>query len=206
MSDQQKQNAHPPEFYTFWVHCNICYRMYFKKECRFFLLACNHIACEICLEGHLQQTDVYKCNLCLKITKACEIGNAMPANLKELFHPEPFSDGLNAFRVMAFQNKHRQRYFAHQETMASRLEEYQRLCTEAKTNCQKLYQDCENFRHERKHLENRAKLIRQQRRQIDDNSSNKTSSVSSENTSASSLAGTAITSFSNLSQGNPFDL
>lgn len=110
----------PP--YIHWIHCNICYKQYIKKEQLFYLLACHHVICNLCLSEVPQMINgprVYRCGMCQKITKACEINNTMPKNLKELFHPEPYIDGLNHFQIMMFQTDHRRRFLEHQDTKVS---------------------------------------------------------------------------------------
>lgn len=109
-----------------WIHCNRCNELYIKKKRKFYLLAgCHHVTCEQCTPL-IQQTAVngppcYKCSLCLKAVRACQLDNSMPTHLKELFHPEPYKEGLNNAHILQFQERHRQRFFGHIDRIVSRL-------------------------------------------------------------------------------------
>lgn len=109
---QQPTIARTP--YIQWIHCNQCYEQYVLKTRYFYLLACDHVLCVGCVQNISETTingpQTFKCSLCSKPTRACKLGNDMPPHLKELFHPEPYLDGLNTYRVMVFQEKHRKRF------------------------------------------------------------------------------------------------
>lgn len=114
----KKANTTTSRPFLEWIHCNSCYEPYIKKERKFYLMAgCNHISCDKCTVL-IKQTAVngppcYKCSICQKKVRACLLDNSMPAHLKELFHPEPYKDGLNSFQIQQFQEKHRERYMAY---------------------------------------------------------------------------------------------
>lgn len=97
-----------------WIHCNVCYELYIKKERRFFLLACNHVLCIGCVQEisdrKVNGPKVYNCRICKDKTRACEMNNNMPAHLKELFHVEPYQEGINTMTVLKFQNIHIRRF------------------------------------------------------------------------------------------------
>lgn len=116
---QQSNKTNAPSSRPFleWIHCNSCYDIYINKNRKFYLFAgCHHIICEQCtvlIKTAVNGPPCYKCTLCQKAVRACQLGNSMPAHLKELFHPEPYRDGLNSFHIQQFQEKHRDRLLAY---------------------------------------------------------------------------------------------
>lgn len=110
--------ANESKLYTHWIHCNICYKQYIKKEQLFYLLACHHVICNLCLTEVSQTINgprAYRCGMCQKLTRACLINNTMPKHLKDLFHPQPYLDGLDTLQITKFQIKHRQRFLEYME-------------------------------------------------------------------------------------------
>lgn len=114
--------------YIHWIHCNLCYEQYMKKSRPFYLLACDHVCCEGCIKNISETTvngpQLYKCPLCGRQARACKMGNEMPSHLKELFHPEPYLDGLNTYRIMVFQEKHRRRFTDYLDRQVRGFEHY----------------------------------------------------------------------------------
>lgn len=125
LGQQQKQNNSTMSTinrapYNHWIHCNVCYEQYMKKSRQFYLLACDHVICEHCIQNVSELVVngplIFRCTLCCKQSssgskmRGCKLGNDMPSHLKELFHPEPYMDGLNTYRVMVFQDIQRKRF------------------------------------------------------------------------------------------------
>ncbi|XP_075161107.1 RING finger protein vilya-like [Haematobia irritans] len=215
MTENQK-NPHPQPNKNNWIHCNTCYETYIKKDRSFYLLACHHILCASCLKARVEyspkRSQVVKCPLCVKQAKFCEINNTMPKGLKELFHPEPWRDGVNNFQIMEFQGKHRKRFL---EFLDSRDEKIKDLCrgvSSAKDNAQRTSQLFEDAKAERKYLEKRVRLIKEHRRSLDDNRlGNSFSSSSSERSMEKKVSSAdgktqGITSFTAFTPDHSFDL
>lgn len=108
--------------YILWIHCNRCYEQYMKKSRTMYLLACDHVTCEQCTQNiskaNVNGPQIYQCPLCSRQTRACKLGNEMPSHLKELFHPKLYLDGLNTYRIMVFQEKHRRRFMDYLDRQA----------------------------------------------------------------------------------------
>lgn len=90
-----------------WIHCNRCYELFIGKKIIFFMLACQHVICEKCVTATMGHTPVdapvFMCPICRKRVRGRQVNNTLPTSLKEMFHPEPWIDGLPYDRVYKFQ-------------------------------------------------------------------------------------------------------
>ncbi|XP_013114030.2 RING finger protein vilya-like isoform X1 [Stomoxys calcitrans] len=215
------QVAKKTEQQIHWIHCNVCFIMYMRKERSLYLLACHHIVCENCKQDYVPKSSpklqICTCPLCFKLSKFSEINNSMPKILKDLFHPEPWKDGLNNFQIMMFQSKHRQRYLDYLDAKFAKIQEHRKHITKLKRQAEATGRLAEEIKDERRHLENRVRLIQEQRRMSDDNNKNCLSnSISSSSSDRSSHLGrrvrptptreVTITSFTNLTPTHSFEL
>ncbi|XP_065360231.1 RING finger protein vilya [Calliphora vicina] len=169
-SNESTKTSSPP--YTHWIHCNRCYEQYINKARQFYLLACNHVCCHECIQNISETTvngpQIYKCPMCGRSTRACKLGNDMPAHLKELFHPEPSLDGLNTYRIMMFQEKHRHRFMDHLDREYSAIRERKKEAIRIKEQAKKHYQELGELKTERKELEKRVIAINHQRKELEE--------------------------------------
>ncbi|XP_023293423.2 RING finger protein vilya [Lucilia cuprina] len=177
--------------YTHWIHCNRCYEQYINKKRHFYLLACDHVCCFECVEN-ISETlingpQIFKCPLCSRQTRACKLGNEMPPHLKELFHPDPSLDGLNTYRIIAFQEKHQKRFMDYLDRQYNTMQDRKKEVIRIKELARKHYQQMGELKTERKHLEKRVIAIKQQRKEMEENRKNKRCN-SSETSSHSSGA------------------
>lgn len=90
-----------------WIHCNCCYDFFIDKKNIFFMLACQHVICEKCVTATMGHTPVdapvFMCPICQKRVRGRQVSNSLPTTLKDMFHPEPWTDGLPYDRVYKFQ-------------------------------------------------------------------------------------------------------
>lgn len=90
-----------------WIHCNCCFEHYVNEKAVFFLLACQHVICEKCVTASLGRipgdAPTYVCPICQKMVRGRQINNALPSNLKGMFHPAPWHDGLPHDLIDSFQ-------------------------------------------------------------------------------------------------------
>ncbi|XP_030386680.1 RING finger protein vilya [Scaptodrosophila lebanonensis] len=153
-----------------WIHCNRCYKQYVHHKetsgSRFFLLACQDIACDKCVEAapgrSPSDAPIYICPICRCKVRGRQINNAMPYHLKSLFHPEPWLDELRNEAIAGFQRKHMNRFLKYCQEKEKEVQKVDSDMTLALTACQKLYLELEQARQIRRQLENRAQQIKQQ--------------------------------------------
>ncbi|ALC48922.1 CG2709, partial [Drosophila busckii] len=90
-----------------WIHCNRCFTHFVNRQSIMFLLACKHVICEKCVAANLGRTPsdapTYKCPMCQQLVRGRQLGNSMPSNLKDMFHPQPWLDGIHHDVVDTFQ-------------------------------------------------------------------------------------------------------
>ncbi|XP_013114027.2 RING finger protein vilya-like isoform X1 [Stomoxys calcitrans] len=144
------------EPYVHWIHCNKCYQLYIKKEVSFYLLACKHVICSLCaieLPQSINGPRAYKCPVCSQTTRACVIGNTMPKNLKDLFHPQPYLDGLDNYKIMSFQQEQRKKFFEHMYKLETRRTNLLQEIELAKQKTRQLFQNFEETKAERRQLQ-----------------------------------------------------
>lgn len=90
-----------------WIHCNCCFEHYVNDKTVIFLLACQHVICEKCVTASLGRipgdAPTYVCPICQKMVRGRQVNNALPSNLKGMFHPAPWHDGLPHDLIDSFQ-------------------------------------------------------------------------------------------------------
>ncbi|XP_075164393.1 RING finger protein vilya-like [Haematobia irritans] len=142
--------------YIHWIHCNKCYKMYIRKEVRFYVLACRHVLCNSCIIELDQLSNgprIYECTICKEIARACEINNTMPKQLKNLFHPKPYMDGLDTYNILRFQQAQRQRFMEHMDRLEIQKKLMNQENAEIKETARHLFQYYEEVKAERRHLQ-----------------------------------------------------
>ncbi|KAL7744920.1 hypothetical protein ACLKA6_007194 [Drosophila palustris] len=149
-----------------WIHCNSCFVHFIDKANIIFLLACQHVVCEKCVTANLGRTPndapTYTCPMCKKQVRGRQVNNALPTNLKDMFHPEPWKDGLPYDQISSFQKAHfnnLDQHLARKERDANKLDKDLEL---AKKICEKHYLEQHRLRMERKKLEFQVREIAHQ--------------------------------------------
>uniref|UniRef100_A0A1A9WIJ0 RING-type domain-containing protein n=1 Tax=Glossina brevipalpis TaxID=37001 RepID=A0A1A9WIJ0_9MUSC len=160
-----------------WIHCNTCYDLYVYKTRIFYLLAgCLHIVCAKCIREKKPEDSNgpshYKCSVCLKLARACQVNNNMPKHLKDLFHPFPNKEDLNMSVVLQFQQRHQQRFRHYIQRMTSFLDERQENLSKRRDGAKTLYQQLREARSERKQLEQRMTLVKKRHREMEERKKN----------------------------------
>ncbi|EDW65445.1 RING finger protein vilya [Drosophila virilis] len=146
-----------------WIHCNCCFEHYVDEQSMLFLLACQHVICEKCVTASLGRipgdAPTYTCPICRKNVRGRQVNNALPTNLKDMFHPEPWRDGLPHDLIDAFQKANINSLDTHiskKEKEELKLDKDIQL---ARTLCRKHYLEGHRLRATRKQLEFRARRI-----------------------------------------------
>uniref|UniRef100_A0A1A9VYG4 RING-type domain-containing protein n=1 Tax=Glossina austeni TaxID=7395 RepID=A0A1A9VYG4_GLOAU len=155
-----------------WIHCNSCYDLYVYKTRIFYLVAgCFHVLCVKCIrESH------YKCAVCNKAARACEINNNMPPHLKNLFHPFANEDDMNIFAIVQFQQRHQQRFRNYLDRMNRSLKENKAVLLKRRDVAKTIYQQLRETRAERKQLEQRLLMVKKRYREMEEKKSNQSAS------------------------------
>ncbi|XP_032597357.1 RING finger protein vilya [Drosophila grimshawi] len=148
-----------------WIHCNSCFDFYIDQRI-IFLLACQHLACEKCVTASIGRkagdAPSFMCPICGKRVRGRQVNNALPTNLKDMFHPEPWHDGLPHDVIDTFQKDHRKRLEEHIVKKAKEMEKLYKDMQLAYKVCQKQYVELHRNRMARKQLEFRARQIKYQ--------------------------------------------
>lgn len=149
-----------------WIHCNKCFALYIHKERIIFLLACQHVICERCVTVTLgrmpNDAPTYKCPMCGKQVRGRQVNNALPPNLKDMFHPEPWADGLNHRLITSFQRAH---HISIDEHIQRKLREWDKIDKDielAQKLCRKHYLEQHRLRLQRKQAEYHLRKVRRQ--------------------------------------------
>ncbi|EDV95110.1 GH17758 [Drosophila grimshawi] len=125
-----------------WIHCNSCFDFYIDQRI-IFLLACQHLACEKCVTASIGRkagdAPSFMCPICGKRVRGRQVNNALPTNLKDMFHPEPWHDGLPHDVIDTFQKDHRKRLEEHIVKKAKEMEKLYKDMQLAYKVCQKQY-------------------------------------------------------------------
>ncbi|XP_034489978.1 RING finger protein vilya [Drosophila innubila] len=149
-----------------WIHCNSCFVHFIDKKNILFLLACQHVICEKCVTANLGRTPsdapTYTCPMCKKQVRGRQVNNSLPTNLKDMFHPEPWIDGLAHDFITSFQKAHFKSldmHIARKERATNKLDKDLEL---AEKICRKHYLENHRLRMERKQLEFQLQKVRHQ--------------------------------------------
>ncbi|KAL9893169.1 RING finger protein vilya [Glossina fuscipes] len=156
-----------------WIHCNSCYDLYVNKTRIFYLVAgCFHVLCAKCIRevkpAGSNGPSHYKCAVCNKAARACEINNNMPTNLKNLFHPFPNEDDMNLFAIVQFQQRHQQRFRNYLDRMNRSLKENKAVLLKRRDAAKTTYQELRETRAERKQLERRLLMVKKRYREMEE--------------------------------------
>ncbi|XP_017872232.1 PREDICTED: RING finger protein vilya [Drosophila arizonae] len=149
-----------------WIHCNSCFEHYVNEKTVIFLLACQHVICEKCVTASLGRipgdAPTYVCPICQKMVRGRQVNNALPSNLKGMFHPAPWHDGLPHDLIDSFQRanfKNLEKFILKKEKEEQKLDKDLLL---ARGVCQKQYLEQHRLRRMLRELKFRVRKISQQ--------------------------------------------
>ncbi|KAM8702774.1 hypothetical protein ACLKA7_005136 [Drosophila subpalustris] len=104
----------------------------------------------------------YTCPMCRQQVRGRQVNNDLPTNLKDMFHPTPWADGLPYDHISSFQKAHfnsLDQHLVRKEREAIKLDKDIEL---AKRICQKHYLEMDRLRMERKQLEFHLRAVAHQ--------------------------------------------
>ncbi|BFG00738.1 RING finger protein vilya [Drosophila madeirensis] len=152
------------ELHKLWIHCNRCFEQFAIKRHVFFLLACQHVSCEKCVKSCLGRTPsdalIYTCPVCHKSVRGRQVNNAMPNNLKRMFHPEPWNLALD--HIEKFQQTNQKHFDKYKEKKEKELDKLDKDIQLAKSVCQQHFREQQMLRVERRKLAMRVRQIKLQ--------------------------------------------
>ncbi|XP_058462454.1 RING finger protein vilya isoform X2 [Malaya genurostris] len=91
---------------TLWIHCNLCYYLFYRKDRKFYQLSCLHVFCKDCMAQSNRGTI---CPVCKRQgIKFVEICNAMDNKVKTLYAPNTSKSIELASTSINFQKKQKQ--------------------------------------------------------------------------------------------------
>ncbi|KAL7726794.1 hypothetical protein ACLKA6_001506 [Drosophila palustris] len=104
----------------------------------------------------------YTCPMCRQRVRGRQVNNDLPTNLKDMFHPTPWADGLPYDHISSFQKAHfnsLDQHLVRKEREAIKLDKDIEL---AKRICEKHYLEMDRLRMERKQLEFHLRAVAHQ--------------------------------------------
>ncbi|XP_055910827.1 RING finger protein vilya [Eupeodes corollae] len=121
-----------------WIHCNRCFHNYSDKDKTMYILSCYDVVCEKCII--IANKHEIKCLKCKNIVKGHPIGNNLTTNLKELFHPRPWSLKFEkTLSVLKFQTKQRNNFMNGCKKMKDFVKSMSKQRDHIKDECKTLY-------------------------------------------------------------------
>ncbi|EAL41964.2 AGAP006749-PA [Anopheles gambiae str. PEST] len=89
-----------------WIHCNICFHSFERKERKFYHLSCRHVLCKLCMAKTNRGT---MCPLCKKpLERFTELNNQMERKEKMYYDPGSLKVFGVAYQSVIFQHKQRE--------------------------------------------------------------------------------------------------
>uniref|UniRef100_A0A182X222 RING-type domain-containing protein n=1 Tax=Anopheles quadriannulatus TaxID=34691 RepID=A0A182X222_ANOQN len=89
-----------------WIHCNICFHSFERKERKFYHLSCRHVLCKSCMAKTNRGT---MCPLCKKpLERFTELNNQMERKDKMYYDPGSLKVFGVAYQSVIFQHKQRE--------------------------------------------------------------------------------------------------
>ncbi|XP_065079360.1 RING finger protein narya-like [Ochlerotatus camptorhynchus] len=130
-----------------WIHCNICYYLFAKKDRRFYLMTCQHTLCKDCMAHTNRGTCCPVCKR--KGLQFFEICNGMDKQAKTLFDPGTTKTLEQIYKAINFQTKQKQHLSDHilfVEEKLLKAEQMEQKLKQKIVESQQRYQKTRNYR------------------------------------------------------------
>ncbi|XP_055630289.1 RING finger protein vilya-like isoform X2 [Toxorhynchites rutilus septentrionalis] len=109
----------------FWIHCNLCYYLFARKDRKFYQMNCLHVLCKNCM-AHTHRGTF--CPVCKRQgVKFLEISNTMDKKVKALYDPDVSKILDQAIKATNFQLKQRQHLIEQILTTEEKLEKAEKM-------------------------------------------------------------------------------
>ncbi|CAD7089188.1 unnamed protein product [Hermetia illucens] len=152
-----------------WVHCNRCFTFLLQKTQKLYLLSCQHIICEPCIEQD-EVSNSSRCPLCKIDVKSQLLGGQMPESCKILFHNKPLSDKKNWMNIIQFQVKHRKHLSRAIALTDSKLHEAKAKLADLKSDLRVVIKKRDEYKKKRIALEKHLQRFKEEHRKRNESS------------------------------------
>lgn len=140
-----------------WIHCNVCYYLFTKKDRRFYLMSCQHTLCKNCMTHTNRGTCCPVCKR--KSLQFFEICNGMDKKTKALFDPGTTKTLEQIYKTINFQTKQKQHLIDHIQFVEEKLLKAEQMEQKLK---QKIVESQQRYQKTRNYRRSKQETLRQQ--------------------------------------------